>query len=294
MIDLLAAAAAAAAPPISPRPLLGEKVALAAWRDAENRSSCAPLALASNGGVSGSPRLADFGGGWGVAFDNARTRSAYGFAGAGTLPQDKASDAAKRKALAKQWPYTREVGRTGKLPRGSFAGYGLEGARPYSRANPRGLSQRSLAYLLIPGQSCLYNVWSRVSRAHLEKMLDSLRLVPGPLPPRPTGTELDFAPWIARLRAPWTTLCNVNDGPGVPCRLRRDSEGALQIRIGGQDPLLVNVGLDRADLFAIVGDKNVPILRSYRPHPGALNCLWAKEQGRPIDQICVGVDPPGR
>jgi hypothetical protein len=286
MIGLLAFVAVAATT-AGPRPLLGEKVALAGWRVAENGPKCAPLAIASDGGVPGSPRLADFAGGWGVAFDSVRTRSAFGFAGAGMLPQDKESDAAKRKALAKQWPYTRNVGRTGMLPRGSFAGYGLEGARRYSRANPRGLRQYSLAYLHVPGQSCLYNVWSRVSRVHLEKVLDSLRLVPGPLPPPPSGTERNFAPWIARLRAPATHLCQIDSKPAVACRLNRDASGALELRTMGREPLLVRVDLDRVSAFAISGGKRVPIFSDYVPHPTALPCLWSNAPPHAARMICV-------
>ncbi|HEY5610921.1 MAG TPA: hypothetical protein VIL97_06930 [Thermoanaerobaculia bacterium] len=33
------------------------------------------------------------------------------------------------------------------------------------------------AYLRIAGQQCLYNLWSRLGRDHLELLLDELRLV---------------------------------------------------------------------------------------------------------------------
>jgi hypothetical protein len=122
-------------------------------------------------------RAANFGGGWGVAFDTPTMRSAYGFAGSGLLPEDEASQAEKRIELARQWPYTRELGRPGGLPEGSLAGYGLEGAGRYSDANPTGTGQQSIAYVRIAGQKCLYDVWSRLGRAHLETLLDSLRIV---------------------------------------------------------------------------------------------------------------------
>ena len=190
MLTLIALAAASTASP--PRPLIGADVAVREWRVAYNRASCAPLGLVSNGGVPGKVRSATFGAGWGVAFDTPRQRSAYGFAGTGLLPTDEQSHADKRATLAKQWPYARKLGRRGGLPRGSFAGYGLDGAGRYARRNPQGLGQHSGAYLRIPGQACLYNVWSRVSRRHLEQILDNLRLAPAPplsglppLPPRP-------------------------------------------------------------------------------------------------------------
>lgn len=170
------AAPVAAAP--RHRALLGEKVALSQWRKASNRADCAPLALASNGGVTAKVRSARYIGGWGVAFDTPRVRSAYGFAGSGVLPEDQASHADKRVQLARQWPYTRELGhRSDGLPEGSFAGYGIEGAERYSGSNPAGRGEHSVAYVRIAGQKCLYNVWSRVSRSHLETLLDSLRIV---------------------------------------------------------------------------------------------------------------------
>jgi hypothetical protein len=176
-ILILSAGPALAAPHARAARMFGEQVALAEWRKAPNRKACAPLALASNGGVAAKVRSANFGGGWGVAFDTPRMRSAYGFAGSGLLPEDGASQADKRIELARQWPYTRELGRPGGLPEASLAGYGLEGAGRYSDANPSGSSEQSIAYVRIAGQKCLYDVWSRVSRAHLETLLDSLRIV---------------------------------------------------------------------------------------------------------------------
>ena len=172
---LVALAAAAAVPAAARAPLIGERIALAEWGKAANRHACAPLALASSGGVRAKARRAEFSSGWAVAFDSPSRRSAYGFAGTGLLPEDSiARHAEQVAALRRQWPYGRAPS---GLPRGSFAGYGLEGAKPYSRANSQGRGGHSLAYVRIPGQTCLYNVWSRVSRRHLERLLDSLRVV---------------------------------------------------------------------------------------------------------------------
>ena len=160
---------------VEQRELLGEELALAEWRKAANRESCAPLALASDGGVLARDRRANFSSGWAVAFDSPTVRSVYGFAGTGLLPEDDTTGHAdKVAAIRRQWPHGRSPA---GLPAGSFAGYGREGARAYSSANRQGRGQHSLAYLRIPGQACLYNVWSRVSRAHLEALLDSLRMV---------------------------------------------------------------------------------------------------------------------
>ncbi|WP_022683578.1 hypothetical protein [Sphingobium bisphenolivorans] len=156
--------------------LVAERRARAEWAKAENRKSCAPLALARGGTPEGTPRAATFSGGWAVAFDLPGRRSAYGFAGTGLLPSDKADARTHRARLKRQWPYFRELAR---LPAPSFAGYGQEGADPYPARNAAGTGLHSLAYLRVGGQRCTYNVWSRISRAHLEWLLDNLRLLPG-------------------------------------------------------------------------------------------------------------------
>ena len=162
---------AMAAEPVT---LIGERRARAEWAKAENRKACAPLALAAPGDPEGAPRSATFGGGWGVAFDLPGLRSAYGFAGTGLLPQDGANARAQRRRLTAQWPHVRELAR---LRAPSFAGYGQEGASPYPANNPRGTGLHSLAYVRIAGQRCTYNEWSRISRAHLEFLLDNLRVL---------------------------------------------------------------------------------------------------------------------
>ncbi len=167
----------AAVEPAAPIPLIGESIVLAEWRKADNWGDCAPLALASHAGGEGSARRAHFSGGWAVAFDRPNLRSAFGVAGSGLLPDDRADQAAKVAALEEQWPYIRRFAAGENLPAGSVAGYGLEGAQRYSAANPDGREQDSLAYLRIPGQACQYNVWSKLGRAHLEALLGHLRIV---------------------------------------------------------------------------------------------------------------------
>lgn len=153
---------------------LAEDLTRNEWRTAANKEECAPLVLTTDGGAPATERRANFGGGWGVAFDTETVRSAYGVAGPGGLPVDKADGQEKR--LRDQWPYFM---RLDNLPKPSFAGYGLEGARPYSDDAPDGVSENSLAYVHVAGQACTYNVWSRLGRAHLEVLLQSLR--PGPV-----------------------------------------------------------------------------------------------------------------
>jgi hypothetical protein len=131
----------------------------AQWAKAENRNTCALIAPRSLGpeGAGATPRAATFSGGWAVAYDLPNLRSAFGVAGtgveeSGASGSDKAYD---------QWPfrYTWDDG--------SKAGYGPEG----------GSGPNQLAYLHVTGQGCLYNIWSRLGREHLELLLHELRLV---------------------------------------------------------------------------------------------------------------------
>lgn len=155
----------------------GRALVLAEWRKADNRADCAPLAFRADGPIDGTPRRANFSGGWAVAFDLPNLRSAYGLAGPGIIPQDKADFAAQVDRITRQWPLIRRWDSSGNLPAGSIAGYGLQGAKPYAGPAPQGSGQQSLAYVRIPGQTCTYNVWTRLGRDHLELLLDNLALV---------------------------------------------------------------------------------------------------------------------
>ncbi len=159
--------------PSPPQELAAQNLVLAEWRKGDNRESCAPLSF-SAGATQGTARRATFSGGWAVAWDTPGIRSAYGIAGTGFVPADRDDAKAQRARLAAQWPYFRELP---QLPRPAFAGYGVEGAGDYSPGDPDGRSVNSLAYVRVGGQSCDYNVWSRLGRAHLETLLDSLQPV---------------------------------------------------------------------------------------------------------------------
>ena len=47
--------------------------------------------------------------------------------------------------------------------------------QPYPADNPDGRGLNSVAYVRVGGERCTYNLWSRLGRAHLEVLLDSLR-----------------------------------------------------------------------------------------------------------------------
>ena len=122
------------------------------WSRAKNRSSCAPFAFQLGQDARATPRAALFSGGWAVAYDRPGLRSAFGIAGTGSSASDSAYSA---------WPFKRA------WSDGSSAGYGPEA----------GVGPDNLAYLRINGQGCLYNVWSKLGRDHLELLLDSLRRI---------------------------------------------------------------------------------------------------------------------
>lgn len=123
------------------------------WQKAANRAACAAIAPQSLGeGAGATPRAATFSGGWAVAYDTPGVRSAFGVAGTGSKAADPAYG---------DWPFVR------RWADGSSAEYGPEG----------GSGPNQLAYLRIAGQQCLYNVWSRLGRDHLEYLLDQLRFV---------------------------------------------------------------------------------------------------------------------
>ena len=132
---------------------------LEVWQRAANRARCALLAPARIDPAlqqRATARAATFSGGWAVAYDLAETRSAFGIAGTGA--------SAWAPDVYDRWPRKRD------FADGSHVGYGPEDASAVNW----------LAYVRIPGQECLYNVWSRRGQAHLEELLGQLRFVSPP------------------------------------------------------------------------------------------------------------------
>ncbi|MEJ6009711.1 hypothetical protein [Novosphingobium aquae] len=144
------------------------------WRLSKAAKLCGPLTFKQTGDQSARVRRADFSGGWGVAYDTPEIRSAYGVAGPGVLGTDSLGPARQRVRLARQWPHLRELD---QFPHPSFAGYGVEGASAYPKDNPEGRGLNSVAYVRVHGQTCTYNVWSRLGRTHLEFLLENLVLI---------------------------------------------------------------------------------------------------------------------
>ncbi len=124
------------------------------WRVAENRTWCRavfPESLLARTDV----RAANFSGGWGIAFDSP-TRSALGVAGAAVTPlPDQAT----------RWPNRI------RFADGTVFGWGGEGL---DESNPKRLGE-----LVLPGQGCVYQLWSSVGDEMLVEMAKSLRSVEG-------------------------------------------------------------------------------------------------------------------
>lgn len=126
------------------------------WLKADSKNLCPILGLPKDSlaHLSGhTARRANFSGGWGVAYDLPKARSAYGVANAGTVNPNE---------LFNGWDYNVVH------EDGSRVTYGREGNSP---------TGKWLAYIVIPKNNCFYNVWSAQSKTHLEQIIADLRLV---------------------------------------------------------------------------------------------------------------------
>ncbi len=145
--------------PWSVRPLPAKAVPavyLSEWKKAANRKTCAPLALQGVEKQLGAKvRRADFSGGWAVAYDLPGRRSAYGIAGSGSSARDGGT----------RYTFPRTI----TWADGSYANYGLKG----------GTGPGYLAYMVVEGQDCLYNVWAD-HEEELELLLTTLRRIKTP------------------------------------------------------------------------------------------------------------------
>jgi len=140
---------------------------LRAWRRAENRDWCAPMALTDFGGASeASARGVGQSGGWVLEYDQPGApgieddgrfcercgRGVFGIAGTPMSPAQVA-DNPLAEAPA---PTFRD---------GSSAHYVSETSGP------------AAVTITVPGQGCVYQVWSLHGESHLRSLVESLRLV---------------------------------------------------------------------------------------------------------------------
>jgi hypothetical protein len=144
-------------PPWETAPATGRstpRIYVSEWKKAENRNRCQPLVLfGAERELGVKTRRAEFAGGWAVAYDLPSERSTFGIAGTGLDLDSKGS--------------TFNFPNTITWNEGSSVSYGLEG----------GTGPGYLAYLKVSGQSCLYNIWSKRGKIHLEHLISSLRQV---------------------------------------------------------------------------------------------------------------------
>lgn len=132
------------------------------WGKSKSKAACPILALPTTAGAhlqGHSGRRANFSGGWGVAYDLPKQRSAYGVANVGVSEPVGPSS---------MWQdYT-------LYDDGTELTYGREGGNP----NGKWLAYLTLGKQYSPAaQPCLYNIWSQQSKGHLEQLLSELRIV---------------------------------------------------------------------------------------------------------------------
>jgi hypothetical protein len=148
------------AQPAAPRALLQ------AWRRADNSGWCAPLAPTSLGAGEGArARSGAYAGGWSLEFDQRGSagmtaagevcetcgRGSFGIAGT-SMSAEEAEDL---------------VGATATVL--------ADGGRIDVQTSSE--DPASVATIVVPGQDCVYQVWTFLGRAHLDQLVASLRLV---------------------------------------------------------------------------------------------------------------------
>lgn len=147
----------------APRPLVQ------AWQHADNRGWCAPIAPASDVALVGAQaRRSSFEGGWAVEFDKQGApgigrdgntcstcgRGAFGIAGT-SMNRDSIDEA----SVTPAWND------------GSRAEYqSTDAEEDPSKAG-------AVATIVMPGQECVYQVWSFLGQEHLNELVSSLRFV---------------------------------------------------------------------------------------------------------------------
>lgn len=126
------------------------------WAKSSSKDTCPIIALPTDSHANlkaHKARRANFTGGWGVAYDHPKLRSAYGVAHSGI------SEPLEGWSIWDAYHVYDD---------GTELTYGREGGDP---------NGKWLAYLTLGDSHCFYNIWSQYDQHHLERMLSSLRLV---------------------------------------------------------------------------------------------------------------------
>ncbi len=151
----------------APRPLL------AAWESAENRDSCAPIASSSLGVASGArARTSELSGGWLVELDRPGLP--------GIDRQGRECDTCGRSVVG--------IAGTSVSPEALLVGDDDTLAPTYSDGSHAetefteadGEHVASITFT-VPGQSCVYEVWSLLGPEHLQEVVAGLRIVDPPV-----------------------------------------------------------------------------------------------------------------
>ena len=142
-------------PEAAPEPLLS------AWARADNAQACMPLALPVEALGRGRARAAEVDGGWAVEFD---------VPGApGLRPSGRSCRRCGRAAFG--------MAGTGMAPEELEEAEGVERLADGSLVVVRTEDGVASAQLAVPGQDCVYQLWSFLGEEHLRELLGSLRFV---------------------------------------------------------------------------------------------------------------------
>jgi hypothetical protein len=157
----------------APRPILN------AWREADNRDTCAPIAPRSFGAAEGARgRSSHVAGGWVVEFDRPGLpgvdrdgnecddcgRSVFGVAGTSMMPEEL-------------------LGPDAEITPPTFS----DGSHAVVEVSDGDGESVASVTFTVAGQGCVYEVWSFLGPAHLEELVSELRMVE---PPAERGTAV--------------------------------------------------------------------------------------------------------
>ena len=138
-----------------------------AWRRADNRDWCAPVAPEGLAGERGRARASTLHGGWAVEFDR---RGARGVMRSGQLCERCGRSAFGIAGTARSPAQLVDAESEMDFPTPSFA----DGSHASIDASDEGVAA---ATITVPDQGCVYQVWSFLGEEHLRGLVDRLRRV---------------------------------------------------------------------------------------------------------------------